>query len=290
MIIQKIIWWLWNQMFQYAFIKALSLRNKVDFKLDISWFNTYFRPYELEIFDIEKKYATKNDVPFYEKIFNCNKYSWKSFVLCNYTRLFLASLNKKHFFEKDFKNYFLNIEDWYIEWYFQSEKYFKDYEQEIRKDFNFIIKPSEKNIDTIKIIKNSNSVSLHIRRWDYLLNKNSYIWFLWLEYYKKSIKIIKGKIENPTFFVFSDDINWVKENLKISNKVYYIDWNKWNKSYEDMRLMSLCKHNIIANSSFSWWGAWLNSNKEKIVIAPKKWFNSNIRDYSDIIPEKWIKI
>jgi len=290
MIIQKIVWWLWNQMFQYAFIKALSLKNKVDFRLDTSLFRYYkLWPYELEIFDIEKKYVKKNEIPFYVWLNSSNKYIN---TLFRWIELFLKKVNIKHFTEKQFnfnKNFF-NITSWYIEWYFQSEKYFKEYEQEIRKDFNFIIKPSKKNIDIIKIIENSNSVSLHIRRWDYLLNKNSYIWFLWLEYYKKAIEIIKEKIEKPTFFIFSDDINWVKENLNINDNIYYIDWNKWKNSYEDMRLMSLCKHNIIANSTFSWWGAWLNKNKDKIVIAPKKWFNSDIRDYSDIIPEKWIKI
>lgn len=278
----KVQWWLGNQMFQYAFIKALSLRNKKDFSLDISEYKTYFRPYELEIFNIEKKYANKNELPFYESLNSNNKYI--DFIF-NKIKWVLRSLNKNHYIEKQlsFDKKFLDIESWYIEWYFQTEKYFKDFENEIRKDFNFLIKPSKKNHDTIDIIKKCNSVSLHIRRWDFL--KHNFHNVCSIDYYKKSIELIKSKIDNPIFFIFSDDINWAKENLKIPDKNYYIDWNNADTNYEDMRLMILCKHNIIANSSFSWRWAWLNSNNDKIVITPKKRSKAN---NNDRIPEKWL--
>lgn len=289
MITQKIIWWLWNQMFQYAYIKALSLRNKQDFKLDVSEYKTYFRPYELEIFDIEKNYASKKEIPFYENLYSKNKYF--NFLLIQINWI-LKRLNPNHHIEKyNFDKGLLNIKSWYIQWYFQTEKYFKDFENEIRKDFEFIIPPSKKNQETIEIITNCNSISIHIRRWDYITNSttNEKHWTCSIDYYKKAIELIQFKITNPVFFIFSDDMDWVKENLKIE-KAYYIDWNNADKNYEDMRLMSLCKHNIIANSSFSWWWAWLNKNSEKIVIAPNKWFNDNNRNYSDIIPENWFKI
>ncbi len=292
MIIQKINWWLWNQMFQYTFIKALSLKNSVDFKLDISWFEQYkLHKYCLEFFNIEKKYCSKNEIPFYENINSNNKYI--NFALIKF-KWICKNLNKNNFVEKQFNfdKDFLNIKNWYVEWYFQTEKYFIDFENEIRKDFEFIIPPSEKNKEIIEIIQSSNSVSIHIRRWDYITNSsaNSFHGTCDLDYYRKAIELIKAKIENPTFFFFSDDINWVKENLQLEEKSYYVDWNNADTNYEDMRLMSLCKHNIIANSSFSWWWAWLNKNKEKIVIAPNKWFNDDKTNYSDIIPKKWVKI
>ena len=102
------------------------------------------------------------------------------------------------------------------------------------------------------------------------------------KYYKESIKLIEEKIENPTFFVFSNDMEWVKENIQINSRVFYVDINSGDDSYKDMQLMSKCKHNIIANSSFSWWGAWLNENKNKIVVAPKKWVNRDDVDSDKI--------
>ena len=130
-------------------------------------------------------------------------------------------------------------------------------------------------LEILNEIENSNSISIHIRRGDYMSpeNYNMYGCIATPTYYKKAIKVIEEKVENPTFFVFSNDMDWVKKNIQINSRVFYIDINSGNGSYKDMQLMSNCKHNIIANSSFSWWGAWLNENKNKIVIAPKKWIN-----------------
>ena len=173
--------------------------------------------------------------------------------------------------------------------YYQSEKFFKKIENKIRKTYTFPKVIDEKNKNILEKIHNCESVSLHIRRGDYLeyevLNNLAP-----MSYYESAIEFMKLKIKNPVFFIFSDDIEWCKENFKLDN-CYYIDWNKGEENYRDMQLMSLCKHNIIPNSTFSWWGAWLNNNPNKIVIAPEKWFNdcANMK-YSDIIPETWIKI
>ena len=110
-----------------------------------------------------------------------------------------------------------------------------------------------------------------------------------IEYYEKAINYVKNKIEGPVFFIFSNDIDWCKENFSFE-EAYFVDWNIGEKSFRDMQLMSSCKHNIIANSSFSWWGAWLNNNLDKIIIAPSKWLNDERVDIDDIIPEGWIKI
>ena len=279
----KIQWWLWNQMFQYAFIKALSLRNKCDFRLDISDYRTYFRPYELEIFDIEKKYAPNKDLPFYERIKTKNRYF--AYINNVFLKPFFYKLNKRHFKENEqlFEANFLSKKDWYFEWYFQNEQYFKDFEWDIKRDFTFVKSLSNKNTDLLNSVEWKNTVSVHIRRWDYLKLKNIYN-ICWLDYYNNAIKYISEKVKNPIFIFFSDDIKRVKENFKWEN-YHFIDRNNEENSRQDMALMSKCKHNIIANSSFSWWWARLNNNKNKIIIAPKyRWTIVN----KDIVPEDWI--
>ena len=136
------------------------------------------------------------------------------------------------------------------------------------------------------------SVCIHIRRGDYVedIITNQFHGVCNLDYYYRSIEYIASKIKNPYFFVFSDDPLWVKQNLILKYPCDYIDQNFGKKDYEDMRVISKCKHNIIANSSFSWWGAWLNINPNKIVIAPKNWFKSKAINTKDLIPESWFKI
>jgi hypothetical protein len=143
----------------------------------------------------------------------------------------------------------------------------------------------------IKKIENNNSVSIHVRRGDFFKNKKRiqrYGNICTNSYYKKAINIIKHKINDPIFLVFSDDIDWAKQNFTGSNFIF-VDWNKGKSSYRDMHLMSLCKHNIIANSTFSWWGSWLNNNENKVVISPSK-MNNKHKDFSQLFPEKWVRI
>jgi len=270
-------------MFQYAFIKALSLRNNCDFRLDISEYKTYFRPFELELFNIEKKYAKSKDIPFYERIRTKNRYF--TYINNVFLKPFFSKLNKYHFKENEqlFEKDFLNKKEWYFEGYFQNENYFKSFESNVRKDFTFVKPLSKKNLDLLKELEWKNTVSVHIRRWDYLNLKNIYN-ICWLDYYNKAMKCISEKVKNPIFLFFSDDIWRVKENFK-GEKYLFVDWDKWKDSRQDMALMSRCNHNIIANSSFSWWGARLNDNKNKIVIAPKyRWTIVN----KDIVPREWI--
>lgn len=299
MIIIKLKWWLGNQMFQYAYIKALSCRTGDNFKLDLSFLQRMWKwyikkdfknmdliNYELYMFDNEENFSLRQDLPFSEKFHN----KYIDFLVRKiYSYLPFTKIYQEKWLQ--FQESFLKIRQWYIDGYFQSEKYFQDFKNEIRKDFIFTPPLSSKNQEITEHIKSLNSISVHVRRWDYMSEKNKSLYGTCdLDYYKRAIRIIQEKINSPVFFFFSDDIEWVKENLQVENNSYYIDWNTGEQSYEDMRLMSLCKHNIIANSSFSWWGAWLNNNKEKLVIAPEKWFNSDTINYKDIVPETWIKI
>ncbi len=141
-------------------------------------------------------------------------------------------------------------------------------------------------------IESTNAVSLHIRRGDYVKVKetNDFHGVCSIAYYETAIELITNKINDPVFYIFSDDMDWVKKNFNIRQNHVFVDANDAATNYEDMRLMSLCKHNIIANSSFSWWGAWLNPSSSKTVIAPKKWMKDPSIETIDLIPGNWIRL
>lgn len=281
MIIVKLIGGLGNQMFQYAIGRHLAYINDTELKLDTSEFKTYkLRKYELGCFNIVEKFASDTEI----KTFNLKRKFNIFFSNKN------TSYNEKEKFKFDNKIFDLkgNI---YINGNWQSEQYFKDIEHVIRQDFTIKKRPDGNNKQLINRILGSNSISVHIRRGDYVENKitNQVHGTCDLDYYHRSIECIIEKIKNPHFFIFSDDHLWAKNNLILKFPSEYVSHNIGKKDYEDMRLMSLCKHNIIANSSFSWWAAWLNPNKNKIVIAPKKWINDQKLYVKDLVPKTWLK-
>ena len=174
--------------------------------------------------------------------------------------------------------------------YFQSYKYFDHCRSLILKEFQFSEKHlSEKTKDIARKIKDCNSISVHVRRGDYL---NGFYYELLgkvcdMNYYKRATDIVKSKVLDPHFFVFSDDQDFISDNFELGN-TDIITFNRGKDSWQDMYLMSICKHNIIANSTFSWWGAWLNNNSKKIVVAPDRWFADKVDD--EIIPPEWLRI
>ncbi|MBW7675616.1 alpha-1,2-fucosyltransferase [Chryseobacterium chendengshani] len=293
MVAVELIGGLGNQMFQYATAKALSLHRNELLLLDSRLFDNYkLHSYSLNHFNIEAS-VVKNNLPlktpsFSKRVIHKILQKLDAFILKN--KVFSIYQEKDLRFDKTlFKTNKKNI---YLKGYFQSEKYFLRFEDEIRRDFEIITALKKETRDMLKIIEAGDSVSLHIRRGDYISNANANAVHgtCNLDYYHRAITIIQEKIKDPAFFIFSDDIDWAKENLKIDNTIYFVDFNDSSTNYEDIKLMSACKHNIIANSSFSWWGAWLNSSKNKIVIAPSKWFNTDKLNSEDIIPESWMKI
>lgn len=287
MIIVNLKGGLGNQMFQYACGRALSLRTQdQEFKIDVNGLERaikvgdVYRPYSLSNFNIIENIANIHEI---KKI----KYPYGIFSKC------------WHFFRKKFlrQNYVSFVPkiiklrgNIYLDGYFQTEKYFKDFGSTIKNDF------TPKNISRLsntiieKISQEQNSVSIHIRRGDYVGHKilggmcND-------RYYIKAFEEINKSVTNPHFYIFSNEIDWVKENMTFPYPTTYVS-SPEIPDYEELILMSHCKHNIIANSSFSWWGAWLNSNPNKIVIAPKKWANGvyNQIKLRDIIPNTWHKI
>ena len=268
-----------NQMFQYALGRSLALKNRTYLQLDLSEYQDkneaadyISRNFELDLFNVN--YITESKENFIvTKILNYtspvkyvqeNGYVYDPSVLEKKGRLYLYG-------------------------YWQCENYFKSIEDTIREDFTFKKQPNAANTQYLNQIAKVNAVSIHFRRGDYVTVQTAvnFNGICTVDYYKNAIAQIKSKVENPHFFVFSDDLSWVKENIDFKDPHTYVDGNSGEYSYEDMRLMAACKHNIIANSTFSWWGAWLNHNKDKVVVAPQNWFKT---EKTDIIPDNWIKI
>ena len=179
-----------------------------------------------------------------------------------------------------------------IRGFFQNEKYFINVREQLLKDFELTEDLNRQNLEMLEKIKNTESVSVHFRRGDYTKTRLASVFGCCGEnYYKNAIKIVAEKLSNkPTLFIFSDDIEWVKNNIKFDYETVFVDINSGKQGYFDLVLMKNCKHNIIANSSFSWWGAWLNENPNKIVVAPEPWICTRTVDNDfENVPDSWIK-
>ena len=293
MIIVELQGGLGNQMFQYAFGKSLAIKLNTPLYFDISCFelenekSDKMRPYQLDLFNLPIKFAKKNII---NQFLNPSK--------------FQRGLNKFGFLKKTYyKEYsFLfdpkvNIQSpsVYFGGYWQSEKYFATSDS-IKQALNF--KKSlnyESEMLKLEILQKENSVSIHVRRGDYILSPESIQFHgtCTIDYYKSAINLIREYVNKPFFYFFSDEPKWVEQNI-VSGLTNYtiVKHNQGADSWQDMALMSKCKHHIIANSSFSWWGAWLNTSPNKIVIAPKNWFaKPDLNQQSEtLIPENWIRI
>jgi hypothetical protein len=280
--IVKFLGGLGNQMFQYAFYYALSKRFK-RVKADLTGFESYtlHNGYELErVFNVSLTKASSFEVTLYT--------NQKRDFLTRKMRQILGTKNV-YYGEKQFYGFeptvFNDPNARYFWGYWQNINYFIDVEQDLRNSLIFRPALSPRNSELLTSIKASNAVSIHVRRGDYL--KDPLLSGVCdLNYYLTAIKMVRAEVEEAKFFVFSDDIDWCKAHLGLEFAIY-VDWNSGMESYIDMQLMSNCKHHIISNSTFSWWGAWLNSSATKIVISPSKWLNEAGYDYSGIIPKEW---
>lgn len=278
-----------NQMFEYAFFLALKERHPNE---RILCSTRSFKGYSLHnglelerLFNINIKEATiwelaKLAYPFFDYK------SWQ--LMC-------------HFFKKRksmaFCNMYTPFDYWDIErvdsvfydGYWQNEKYFLPIREKILEIYKFPVFTEPANIELSLKIMGTNSVSCHIRRGDYLREPKMCV--CTPLYYERAINEINQRVKPDLYIIFSDDVEWCRSNLKdlVGDKeLVYVNWNQGSNSYRDLQLMTICKHNIIANSSFSWWGAWLNQNPNKIVISPKCWKKDNINN--DPICESWNRI
>jgi hypothetical protein len=290
MIITHVIGGLGNQLFQYAMARRIAYKNNLTLKLDISDFSTYkLHEFRLNQFNIAAETATQEEIRKFIK--NRNKIYLKLVRTYNSLLPFtLRSYLKERFFYYDSETTKLS-DNIYLEGHWPSEKYFLDIEHIIRQEFTLKSEMDAYHQALKKQIENADSVSIHIRRGDYVSNHtaNQIHGICPLEYYHNAIDVLTKKIENPHFFIFSDDPKWAYDNLKIPYTTTMIQ-REGRRDYEDLILMSSCKHHIIANSTFSWWGAWLNPRQDKIVISPARWYQGADYDTRDLLPSSWITI
>jgi len=292
MIISNLIGGLGNQMFQYACGRALSLRTKQTFKIAVDQFKQYKQHNGFEItrvFDLNTPEVTSKELK-----------SLLGFRSDPRIRRFLghSSMNWatcRNWYSETSFDYSPNINKitgpTYIQGYWQSERYFADVAHVIRRDFTFSNIFRSCDFEIIEKMKAGPCASVHVRRGDYLKGKSKNIYATCgMGYYIDAVKVLRKQNSNINLFIFSDDPKWVIKYLKpILGDVEIVSHNTRERSSVDMHLMSMADHHIIANSSFSWWGAWLNPSISKIVIAPKVWFADG-RSTPDLIPPNWIRL
>ena len=281
MIITKLKGGLGNQLFQYAVGRAVALHHKVPLKFD----TTIFKTYKLHNGFRLDQFAIKAEIAADKEIIN----------LKGRSNLLFSSLRKaglvkrKSYFKEKRSSYFdasvFKNNCVYLDGYWQNELYFSDIRELLLEELSPNSLMNDLGCAYLDCIKKNNSVSIHVRRGDYLNLKNINV--LDVDYYLKAVDYIRNIIEKPFFYIFSDDLEWCKSNLAFLDDCIYVESTQ--TEIDDLKLMSFCQHNIIANSSFSWWGAWLNQNPNKTVIAPKGWL-LNDPGSSNVIPSDWVKV
>jgi hypothetical protein len=285
MVIVKLAGGLGNQMFQYAFGKTIAHRQADLLKLDMSFFDEQtLRRFELGDFDIQAEAAEARQTAQVRG----------RGLIRRLTNTISGGASIKWVREKGFEfdsSMSLLQGNLYLDGYWQSEKYFDSIADVIRREFT--LKEKRGHVSRVaKVISGAaNAVSLHVRRGDYVENQstNAFHGTCPLEYYSNAVALIKSRFGDAHIFVFSDEPVWARENLGLAAPVTVVSDGDLRPA-EEMHLMSCCQHHIIANSTFSWWGAWLNEHPEKMVIAPKRWFSNLAIDTKDLLPERWIRI
>lgn len=287
-----------NQIFQYAFFLNLK-KNHPNVKIDISSYDN--DSFELDLIfnciDL-KSIATSEELDCSRDIGSFIRVrKWIGIIFFKNPNQFIR---KSHFiqpFATGFEESLSERQESYFDGYWQNEKYFKNSQSELLEILKFDNISTESRAYELKM-KQGNSVALHVRRRDKGSSRWNPIKFTWIalttricsrRYYGHAMKYIQENVDEPVFYIFSNDIKWAKKNLKFSGEYYFVDCNQLNNWHEDMYLMSKCKHNIISISSFSWWSAWINDDPSQIVIAPKKWL-SRREIKPDVIPDNWTQI
>ncbi len=297
MIIVRLQGGLGNQMFQYALGRVLALKNNTELGMDLAFLldrtpapGITFRDYNLGDFNIKATIVPQKDIPFF---YRKHRLGFFMRYLDFLRRKFIPSPGK----EKKAYNFDSTIlslgSNSYLEGWWQNPNYFSEFQEIIRNDFT-LKHTSEKVAQRISEIKSKNSVCVHIRRGDYVSGDylgRSYYPVMDEVYYKNTLNLISEKDTIDCVYVFDrDDIEWCKKNVQFDYPVVYIE-NDITVA-ECVTLMSSCKHFVMANSSLSWWAAWLGTSPEKIVVAPKKWLtrDSVNKNTADLLPDEWIKM
>lgn len=290
MIVMRLKGGLGNQMFQYALGRRLSLDHHTELALETSSFKTdHLRVYRLDTFQIQASIAS-DALPFFPTTGPKRR-------LNTFLQFFRKLIGKPFDIYKE-KSFHFDPEvlqcssNAFFDGFWQSEQYFLPIRSTLLADL-IPAKPLEGALAHIaKEIEQCNAVSIHVRRGDYVSDPTTtaYHGVCSKEWYEQAANYMKQHVPNLQFFVFSDDYEWAKTNLNFDAPTRFIEPSPDGLECNDLYTMSLCKHNVIANSSFSWWGAWLNQNPNKIVIAPKQWFVAGPQNMDDLIPKSWIRL
>lgn len=283
-IVSKIYDGLGNQLFQFAMGRAMALRSQSSLLLDKRYFDTTNRvTFRLNHFNIANA-VVDGRLPPIRRQERLRYTIWRRLKL------------KPHLVREKGLGFHPGLVEprtnvW-LEGYWQSERYFSDASDAIRDDLRIITPPSAENEKHLRDIAASPAISLHVRRGDYLLPENQSIFTTCSRtYYDQALELISARMSTqPVVYVFSDDPEWARELLPLRFEKRVMGHNGRDADYEDMRLMSACRHHIIANSTFSWWGAWLNPSPDKIVVAPERWFADPAIKNPDTVPDNWIRL
>ncbi len=277
-----------NQLFQYALGRRLSYERNLPLRFDLSLLEASWsiRQFKLGYFQTQGKPINEGERKKFYRYQDLKVFTLLQNSLPYYRRRIVNE--KSPMFDENILRTPSKI---FLQGYWQSYKYFTSIRDVLQKELRLNVTLDALNKDKLESIRNTSSVSIHIRRGDYVHNPetNKAHGVLPLEYYDRAIKMMKEKVTAPHFYVFSDDIPWVRENMRGLENAAFVDHNDSDQDYFDLALMKECQFHITANSSFSWWAAWLSGHENKIVIAPKKWYQTE-RDTSDLCPEEWIRI
>lgn len=279
-----------NQMFQYAAARAIAVRCNAPLVLDASWLSDGAqRPFALRPFQI--KADILQPAPFRLPL----NPSLRRLARRLSRRFAPRKLGAPVYREKSFRydaGVPLRRAPVYLYGYFQSEKYFADCSGVIFEDFRIAAPPHPATQKLLERIEASDAICLHVRRGDYVTDPsvNAFHGLCPLDYYHRGLEDVAGRLSRPECFVFSDDPAWVRENLKLDVPMTLVDIHGPGEAHEDLRLMAACHSYVIANSSLSWWGAWLGRRSGKRVVAPRQWFRSASRDASDLVPDRWVRL
>ena len=293
MIVVRLMGGLGNQMFQYAASRRLALQHGTDLKLDLSWFaEQSLRKYELDTLCILAEIATKEDLTLFdlEDAVSLAGRLRKFFRRAKKAGGYLALQEEREFHgNSDVLNAPDNV---YLAGYWQTDEYFSDIRTVLLEEFAPAKELTPADQAFADKIAESTSVAVHVRRGDFVSNpKTTAFHGLCGEaYYEKAFSRVASRIKDAKFFIFSDDIPWSKENLHPPGETCFIERPHKVPSIVDLHMMRLCRHNIIANSSYSWWAAWLNENPDKSIIAPLKWFEMKGYDTINLIPTGWTRL
>jgi hypothetical protein len=286
-----------NQMFQYALAASLAKKNGVGLALDTVFLgdrfprpNFTYRTFDLDVFQMDLPLTRLSRVARAMPVPGL----WLGLDLAGITARRIAGIEK---FVSENSDAFdpavpaLKGKNILLFGSWQCERYFADHAEEVRAAFRLKHPFQGEALSLRERILGSNAVSLHVRRTDYATPKYAgYYGATDLGYYERAIAHVAARVSDPVFFVFSDDIGWCKENLTIPFPAVYLDRaSEGPKASHHLGLMSLCKHHVIANSSFSWWGAWLNPRADKIVVAPSRWF-ADPHKGNDVVPAGWVRL